>query len=232
MKYTFVPLVILKNSPCPWTRLAKIAHMLDNNIGSTTNKYQKIDQTLENRVLNTTSQHHAVNSNSKILPSVLKNKKTQQTLPVVFIPPSKYHAYTIPSLSSQQNRRLIPSDRSCSKINISYQTKKQAKQFLKPAPPVHIMKKQSNLDNIFLHTTFFSPDLNCKNKIYSSNKTNMSNSINYNNLIPISIPPHINNDTKLAKSIFPNPTSIIQQIFPSVAGESSRCRTRATILCR
>ena len=25
MKYTFVPLVILKNSPCPWTRLTFIA---------------------------------------------------------------------------------------------------------------------------------------------------------------------------------------------------------------
>ena len=25
MKYTFVPLVILENSPCPWTRLTKIA---------------------------------------------------------------------------------------------------------------------------------------------------------------------------------------------------------------
>ena len=76
MKYTFVPLVILKNSPCPWTRLAKIAHMLDNNIGSTTNKYQKIDQTLENRVLNTTSQHNAVDSTTKILPSVSKKITT------------------------------------------------------------------------------------------------------------------------------------------------------------
>ena len=92
-----------------------------------TNNYQKIDQTLENQVLHPTSQHHALDSNTKILPSISKNKKTQQTLQVVFIPPSKPRVYTIPSLSSQQNRRLIPSDRFCSKISVSYQTKKQEK---------------------------------------------------------------------------------------------------------
>ena len=104
----------------------EIAHMWDNNIGLTTNKYQKIDQTLDNRVLNTTSQHHAVDSNTKILPYVSKHKKNTTNI-TSSLYPSKPRAYTIHSLSSQQNRRLIPSNRFCSKIKISYQTKKQEK---------------------------------------------------------------------------------------------------------
>ena len=103
----------------------EIAHMRDNNIGLTTNNYQKIDHTLDNRVLHTTSQYHAVDRNTKILPSVSTNKKSQHKLTVVFIPPSKPRAYTVPSLLSQQNRILIPSDRFRSKINVSYQTKKK-----------------------------------------------------------------------------------------------------------
>ena len=119
----------------------EIVHIWDNNIGSTTNKYQKIDQTLDNRVLNTTSQHPAVDSTTKILPSVSKTKKSQHKLPVAFIPPSKPRAYTVPSLSSQKNRRLIPTVRFCPKINVSYQKNKQTNKFLKPAPPLHITKK-------------------------------------------------------------------------------------------
>ena len=62
--------------------------MWDDNIGSTTNKYQKFDQTLDNRLLNTTSQHHAVDITTKHLPSVSKTKQSQHKSPVVFIPPS------------------------------------------------------------------------------------------------------------------------------------------------
>ena len=105
--------------------------MLDNNIELTTNNYQKINQTLD-RVLHTTFQHHAVESNTKI---------SQHKLPVVFIPPSKPRAYTVLALLSQQNRRLKSSDRSRSKKNVSYQTKKQTNRLLKPAPTLHITKK-------------------------------------------------------------------------------------------
>ena len=71
--------------------------------------------------------------------------------------------------------------------------------------------------NRVLHTAFFSSNSNCNNHIHYTNKTNMSNNKNHNNLIPISIPPrHINNNIKLAKSIFPTPTPIIQQIIPSI----------------
>ena len=46
----------------------------------------------------------------------------------------------------------------------------------------------------------------------------MSNTINHNNLILNSIPPcHTNNNMKLAKSIFPTPTPIIQQLIPSTS---------------
>ena len=46
----------------------------------------------------------------------------------------------------------------------------------------------------------------------------MSNTINHNNLILNSIPScHTNNNMKLAKSIFPTPTPIIQQIIPSIS---------------
>ena len=46
----------------------------------------------------------------------------------------------------------------------------------------------------------------------------MSNNINHNNLIPISIPHrHTNNNIKLAKSIFSTPTPIIKQIIPSIS---------------
>ena len=45
----------------------------------------------------------------------------------------------------------------------------------------------------------------------------MSNNTNHNKLILISITPsHTNNNIKLAKSIFPTPTLIIQKIIPSI----------------
>ena len=45
----------------------------------------------------------------------------------------------------------------------------------------------------------------------------MSNNTNHNKLILISITPsHTNNNIKLAKSIFPTPTPIIQKIIPSI----------------
>ena len=68
--------------------------MRNNNVELKTNNYQKIDQIL-NRVPHTTFQNHAVESNTKILPSVSKNKKSQHKLPVVLIPPSKPRAYII-----------------------------------------------------------------------------------------------------------------------------------------
>ena len=94
--------------------------MRDNNIALENNNFQKIDQTLD-RIPHTIFQNQAVESNTKILPSVSHNKKAQHKLPVVIIPPSKPRAYTVPVLSSQQNRRLQSSDRSRSNKNASYQ---------------------------------------------------------------------------------------------------------------
>ena len=66
-------------------------------------------------------------------------------------------------------------------------------------------------------TIRFKPDSNCNNHIHSTNKTNISNNTNHNTLIPISITPsHTNNNIKLAKSISPTPTPIIQRIIPSI----------------
>ena len=54
----------------------------------------------------------------------------------------------------------------------------------------------------------------------------MSNNINHNILIPISIPPrHTNNNIKLAKSMFPTPTPIIQQIIPSIPSTHHKIST-------
>ena len=102
------------------TSTTTIYHLRDNNIALKTNNFQKIDQTLV-RIPHTVFTNQAVESNTKNLPSVSNNKKSQHTLPVVSIPPSKPHAYTVPILSSQQNRRLQSSDRSRSNKNTSYQ---------------------------------------------------------------------------------------------------------------
>ena len=89
---------------------------------------------------------------------------------------------------------------------------------MKPAPPLHIIKTHSNLDNKILHTTFLGVNSISTNNIHFTNKTNMTNKIHLNNLLPLSIFPHRNNNhIKLAKSIFPITTSIIpKQIIPSI----------------
>ena len=105
----------------------KIAYIWDNDTGLSTNRNQKIDQTLKYLVPNTTSQHHTVDSTTKSLPSVSTIKKSKK-LPVAFLSPRKPSTYSVTSLSSQQNRKLIPSDDLCPKINVSYQKKTRNKQ--------------------------------------------------------------------------------------------------------
>ena len=104
--------------------------MRDNNIALKTNNYKKIDQTLV-RIPHTVFKNQAVESNTKILPSVSNNKKSQHTLPVVIIPPSTPRVYTVPVLSSPQNRRLQSSDRS--RPNIFLPIKKTNKQIPEPS---------------------------------------------------------------------------------------------------
>ena len=94
--------------------------MWDNNIISTSypiTNNQKIDHTLANCILPNSFQHNTVNSTTIIiLPSLVKNKIKLEDIFRL----SKTSTYTVPSLPSQHNRILIPSDRLGSKINDSY----------------------------------------------------------------------------------------------------------------
>ena len=95
-------------------------------------------------------------------------------------------------------------------------------------------EKKSNLHNTFLYTTFFSTDSKCNNHILFTNKTDMLNNINHNNLIPLSILPRYNNNNiiKLAKSIIPTPAPIIQQIIPIISSSHHKISTLSQKNCK
>ena len=70
-----------------------------------------------------------------------------------------HHTYIVPSLPSQSNRILIPTDRLGSKSNDSYRLQRTHKHFPTPSPSLHTIHNKTNLANNIIHKSITSTKL-------------------------------------------------------------------------